>query len=53
MCVYVKSNALVILAGIQRNITSLKIIAYSFEKESVTYLAFLGFHLQLLFFLFE
>lgn len=48
MCVYVKSNALVILAGIQRNITNLKIIAYSSEKEFVT-LFFLGFHLQLLF----
>lgn len=34
-----KSNALVILAGIQRNITSLKIIAYSSEKESVTLLS--------------
>ena len=36
MCVYVKSNALVILSGIQRSITSLKIIAYSSEKESAT-----------------
>ena len=47
-----KSNALVILAGIQRNITSLKIIAYSSEKESVTLLSWV-FYLQLLFFLFE
>ena len=39
MCVYVKSNALVILSGIQRSITSLKIIAYSSEKESVTLLS--------------